>query len=228
VEKEFQMKTLSKFLILPILVLCCAVLLTACGGKGDTTVSVGFTGLVANGVSGVETTTELTLRVVAEPSFSLDISNITVAGATKQNITASGGDGLFTLTISNITVANGENVTVTISKSGYGFTPASRTVAVYIDERPEHIGTYVGPTLFDNTVIKTIEFRADGTASFWSSNGPPTATPLTYSFVNEFEITINFPGSFVAKGIFSNDFITLDLYDFQVVPELDSILTKQP
>jgi hypothetical protein len=90
---------------------------------------VAFTGLTANGVYADETTTQLTLNF-SDDLISLNVSHITVTGATKGALNGSGTTR--TLDISNITVENGEEITVTItSPTAFAITPASRTVAVY-------------------------------------------------------------------------------------------------
>ena len=91
---------------------------------------ISYSGLAANGTSGTETTTELTLSFDKDP-FALTIDNITVTGATKGSLSGTGTTR--TLTISAITVGNGSEVTVTLSNP-YGwmiFTPSSKTVVVY-------------------------------------------------------------------------------------------------
>ena len=92
--------------------------------------AVTFSGLTANGTSGVVTTTSLTLTFSADPT-TLAASDITVTGATKGALSGTGTNR--SLAISAITVANGANVTVTVSSpAGFTITPPSKTVAVSI------------------------------------------------------------------------------------------------
>lgn len=90
---------------------------------------IAFSSVTANG-SDMESTTELTL------TFGKDVDNltagdITLTGATTDEITkVSGKTGQYILGISNITVADKSTVTVKMEKSGWGFVPSSRTVAV--------------------------------------------------------------------------------------------------
>lgn len=119
-----------------ILALCTAVslmmtfmiTLVACGKKD---VDVSFTGISANGTSGTVTTDEITLTFDKDVT-NLAASNITVTGATKGALAGTGTTR--TLAISDITVENGENITVAVSNpSGFKITPASKTVAVYVE-----------------------------------------------------------------------------------------------
>jgi len=90
---------------------------------------VSFSGLSANGESGAQTTTLLTLSFDADP-VTLTVNNITLTGASMGTL---GGTGLTrTLAISDITVNNGEYVTVAISNPpGYEITGSPRTAVVY-------------------------------------------------------------------------------------------------
>jgi len=91
---------------------------------------VSFSGLTANGSSGLVTTTSLTLSFDSDPG-NLSINDITITGATKGLL--SGAGTTRTLTISAITVANGANITLAISSPvGYTISPATKTVAVYV------------------------------------------------------------------------------------------------
>lgn len=90
---------------------------------------VSFSGLTANGESGTETTTMLTLSFNVDP-ITLTESDITLTGATRGALTGTGPTK--TLAISDITVEDGEDVTVAISNPpGYEITGSPRTTAVY-------------------------------------------------------------------------------------------------
>jgi uncharacterized repeat protein (TIGR02543 family) len=89
---------------------------------------VSFSGLEANGESGV-TTTELTLTFDKDPT-TLTIGDVAVSGATKGTLSGSGTTR--TLGISAITAGDGGDVTVTITNpTGFTITPASMTVPVH-------------------------------------------------------------------------------------------------
>jgi uncharacterized repeat protein (TIGR02543 family) len=89
---------------------------------------VSFSGLEANGESGV-TTTELTLTFDKDPT-TLTIDDIAVSGATKGTLSGSGTTR--TLGISAITAGDGGDVTVTITNpTGFTISPASMTVPVH-------------------------------------------------------------------------------------------------
>ncbi len=91
-------------------------------------IAVSWTNLTANGTTNTIDTTSLTLTFDKDP-VGLAIGNVTVTGATKGTLTASGATR--TLSISNITVAQGANVTVTFTNpTGYTITPNSKTVAI--------------------------------------------------------------------------------------------------
>jgi len=93
-----------------------------------TAIPVSWSGLTANGTAYSVTTTELTLIFDKDP-VGLAIGNVTVTGATKGTLTASGATR--TLTISDITVAQDADVTITLTNpTGYAIAPASKTVAI--------------------------------------------------------------------------------------------------
>jgi hypothetical protein len=88
-----------------------------------------FASVTANGASGVTTTTELIITLDAD--IDLAAGDITLTGATKGAL-VDNNNGTYTLSINTITVADGANVNVALSKSGFAFTPANRTVAVNV------------------------------------------------------------------------------------------------
>ncbi len=94
------------------------------------TTSITFSSLSANGSSNAVTTTTLALTFSADID-GLTASDLSVNGATKGALSRS-STGLYLLTISNITVPNGSNITVAVIKSGFTFTPDSRTVAANV------------------------------------------------------------------------------------------------
>ena len=131
-----------------------------------------LTGITADGVSGVLTTSVLTLTFDVEPT-SLTVANLSVTGATIGTLS---GTGLTRqLTISNITVKNGENVTVGIASqpAGFNITPASKTVAVNVA----------------NTAIVFANVQANGTP------GAVTTTSLTLTFTGAPALGTSFTAS---------------------------------
>ena len=119
---------------------------------------VNFSNLTANG-SATQTTTMLTL------TFDKDITGLAATditltagttGAMRGALTKLAGTGVYELAVNGI-VANG-TVTVAVSKSGFGFTPASRNVNVF----------FANPVNFSN-------LTADGSAT-------QTTTMLTLTF----------------------------------------------
>jgi len=134
------MKNLFKVLGIIALVALIGFSVVGCGGEDDPNnnnnnnnngggdVAVAWTGLTANGTANTTDTTSLTLTFDRDP-VGLAIDNVTVTGATKGTLSASGATR--TLTISNITIAQGANVTVGLTNpSGYAITPTSRTAAI--------------------------------------------------------------------------------------------------
>lgn len=91
-------------------------------------VAVAFSTLTANGTSGSVNTTALTITL--DQDINLAAADITLTGATLDTVTDN-NNGTYTAAISAITVENGQTVTVALAKTGYAFTPASKTVAVY-------------------------------------------------------------------------------------------------
>lgn len=94
------------------------------------TTAITFASISANGVSGSVSTTALTLIFSADVT-GLSATDITVTGATKGVLTRI-GTGVYTLGVSAITVLNGANLTIAVSKPGFTFTPASRTVVANV------------------------------------------------------------------------------------------------
>jgi uncharacterized protein with FMN-binding domain len=95
----------------------------------DGATEVNWTGLTANGVSGTENTTELTLTFDADPG-ALQSSGISVSGATSWEISGSGNTR--TLAVAGLIVNNATSLTVNIFKKPDDvlITPASKTFAV--------------------------------------------------------------------------------------------------
>jgi len=131
--------------ILTIFVVALATFaLGACGEKDTTTpntppssepsapttpIAVSWTGISANGVEDVQSTTILTLTFDGDPK-SLGTTNVFVAGASRGEMTGSGT--IRYLTISNITVDEGANITVELTNPyGYTITNKLKTVAVH-------------------------------------------------------------------------------------------------
>ncbi|AGA68428.1 cell wall-binding protein [Desulfitobacterium dichloroeliminans LMG P-21439] len=94
-------------------------------------VEIAFNGLTANGVANTTTTTELTLTFDSSVT-GLAAGDITLTGATKGALSATETNGVYKLAISDITVADSANVTVAVAKTGFAFTPSSKTAAVYV------------------------------------------------------------------------------------------------
>ena len=94
------------------------------------TTAITFGSLAANGTSNLTTTTALTLTFSADVT-GLSVADLTLTGATKGALTRT-STGVYTLGVSGITVANGSNLTVAVAKTGFIFTPSSRTVAANV------------------------------------------------------------------------------------------------
>jgi len=117
-----------------------------------------WNGLIANGVDGDTTTTELTLIFDIDP-VELTEDDIIVTGATLGEL--SGAGTMRTLTISDITMANGVSVTVEItSPEGYAITPSASAVPVNVAPKT------LSETLFRNLVISGIEEKTEKPAEF--------------------------------------------------------------
>jgi len=154
-----------------------------------TATPVSWQSLVANGSSGTETTTALSLNFDAVPT-GLTIGHIKVTGATKGTLTGSTRSRL--LTLSNITVANGENVTVELEDpAGLNITPKIRTVAVYV-AAPVLSGTVTisgnavfGQTLTANTsALTSTPSGTLGTLGYqWKRGATNIGTGATYTLV---------------------------------------------
>ena len=114
-----------------------------------------FVSLTADGTADTKETTLLTFTLSPYIS-SLTISDVTVAGATIKAFTNNAGAECYELDITNITVDEGEVVTVTLSKGGYSFDTASKTVAVHRDTTAPEIVSVTpetGADLSDNIII---------------------------------------------------------------------------
>ncbi|WP_460058141.1 SRPBCC family protein, partial [Spirochaeta dissipatitropha] len=97
-----------------------------------TSVDVSFYDLTANGISGTQTTSELTLGFDESPA-TLESSHITITGANKDSVDLSDlVSGTVKVKISGLTVADGESVTVELTNpSGYRIQPGRRSVMVH-------------------------------------------------------------------------------------------------
>ncbi|MCL2129391.1 MAG: hypothetical protein FWH35_03455 [Treponema sp.] len=133
-------------------ILVIIVLLAGCAAAGaeDTSTTVWFNNLYADG-SGTATTTKLFL------TFEMDISDLEARDITLSSGNTGASKGELTKTayreyelVLNGIKKSGE-VTVAVSKSGYSFTPAKRNVWIY----------YSGPSLEE---ARFISLDADGSA----------------------------------------------------------------
>jgi|GEM_PF-2580653 len=116
------------------------------------------------GTDGTAYTTALTLTFSENPE-GLQVSHITVTGATRGELTGTGGD-TRTLAISNIEVANGANVTVSIANFGYfvGTPTGARDAQVFRDTRTPVGFTSVsanGTANTETTTQLTLNFNAN-------------------------------------------------------------------
>jgi plastocyanin len=125
------------------------------------TTAITFSSLAANGTSNLTTTTALTLAFSADVT-GLTAADLTLTGATKGALTRT-STGVYTLGVSGITVANGANLTVAVAKTGFIFTPSSRTVAANVSTSTFGFNSLAanGTSGSVSTTILTLIFSGD-------------------------------------------------------------------
>jgi formylglycine-generating enzyme required for sulfatase activity len=178
-------------------------------GIGDvcdnSTTTVVFTNLTANGAYGAVTTTELTLTFDVDPA-TLTADDITVTGATKGSLSGTGTTR--TLAISDITVADGAEVTVTInSPAGYSITGSPQTAVVYKAPNVTVVTISVIPGVVvpvqdaapDTTAIDTSQYT--GTIT-WTPADNPFAAGTAYTAT----ITLTAKTGYTLTGVAANFF----------------------
>jgi hypothetical protein len=94
--------------------------------------TINWLSAVANGSSGLTTTTEIMLEF--NRGIELDITQLSASGAgVEYLIPANNRLSAYRLGINNITVANGENITLSINNTtGFNITPLNRNAVVYV------------------------------------------------------------------------------------------------
>ena len=168
--------------------------------------NVSWSGMTANGTSGSETTTELTLSFDKDPVV-LAAADITVTGATKGTLTGTGTSR--TLKISGITVADGANVTVAVTNPfGLNISPASKTVAVNVAVSGTNYTLYLDNTSGDlkagssGAVLaaKGTAYNGDsGTATVSGSASPWTLTLNNFEFETSALTALEVPANTTIK-----------------------------
>jgi hypothetical protein len=164
------------------------------------TAAIIFNTLTANGTNGSVSTTTLTLGFNADIT-GLSVADITVTGATKGLLTRV-GIGSYTLGISGITVANGSNITVALAKTGFTFTPASRTVVANVATTAINFNnlTANGTSGSVSTSMLVLDFSAD-IAGFAAADITVTgATKGVLTRVGPGLYTLGISGITVANG----------------------------
>jgi hypothetical protein len=141
-------------------------------------IPIAFNGINANG-SVSETTTKLTLTFDQDIP-GLGISNIMLSaastGAVKGTLTPK-GSGVYEVTLNSISAAG--VITVGVSKSGYAFTPSSKTVTVYYVQPVSFVSLTANgsSTAATNKLTFTLDQNISGlTASDISLNAGSTGT----------------------------------------------------
>jgi len=176
-----------------------------------------FSGLTADGTSALITTSQLVLTFNTDPT-SLNASNISITGASKEALTGTGTTR--TLAISDITVANGENITITLTNSAaFTFTPASRSVAVNVTTSVGYSIGNIGPSGVGRVFYVTNDGLSGLEAAPNTWNGG-TADPIL-QWETEMTYTLGINGNTIGAGA-SN---TADITGTQTSRELHPAAT---
>jgi len=134
-------------------------------GLANEAIPINFLPPTANGISGLQTTTQITLRFENHtppiPKY-FNTGDITLTGAAMGALTMTSYSAIYvtyTLDIFNITVANGEDITVTVMSDSedFEFTPYQRDVTVYVAPPPSGGGGGGGGVIY-----YTVTFESGG------------------------------------------------------------------
>jgi len=164
------------------------------------TTAITFSSLAANGTSNLTTTTALTLAFSADVT-GLTAADLTLTGATKGALTRT-STGVYTLGVSGITVANGSNLTVAVAKTGFIFTPSSRTVAANVSTSTFSFNSLTanGTSGSVSTTILTLIFSGDITGLSAADLTVVGATKGTLTKTGIGTYTLGVSGITVANG----------------------------
>lgn len=155
-------KKICTLLTLITVLVLSAFALAACqasdsGEDIDQPISVRFLTAVADGTANVSTTTAISL-VFDKDIPELDVSHITLTGATKGVLSGTGPTR--SLTVGDITVKEGETIEITVNApAGYEIADGTKTVVIHKEAEarvPKYTGMTVSKTLAEkNSAAKT-------------------------------------------------------------------------
>jgi hypothetical protein len=183
--------------------------------------AITFNSLTANGTSGSVSTTTLIMGFNADIA-GLSTADITVTGATKGLLTRV-GIGSYTLGISGITVANGADITVAVAKTGFTFTPASRSVAANVATTAVSFNSLSinGTSSSVTSTVLILDFSADVAGLSAADITVTGATKGTLARVGTGLYTLGISGITVANG--ANLTVALSKAGFTITPAIRSV-----